>query len=328
MKAVLVEQPGGPEQMVIGDYPTPEPQADEILVKVKATAVNRADVLQRKGYYPPPQGASPILGLEIAGVVEKVGSAVTKWKPGDRVFGLLEGGGYAEYAVIAEDMALPIPENLSFAEAAAIPEVFLTAYQTLFWIGDLKRGERVLIHAGASGVGTAAIQLAKAAGAEVVVTAGSEGKLEACRKLGADLAINYKEGPFVDKIEDVYGEAAMDVILDFIGAPYFEANLRALAYDGRWVLISTLGGARLEAVDLSAFMAKRIAFTATTLRSRSKPYKIRLTKEFAEQTLPRFRSGELKPVIDRRFPIEQVQDAHRYMEENRNIGKIVLTIGE
>jgi len=328
MKAVLVKKPGDAGQLYIGEFPTPEPQDKEILVKVKATAVNRADIHQRKGHYPPPKGASPIIGLEVSGVVEATGANVTKWKVGDRVFGLLEGGGYAEYAVLHEDMAMPIPDSLSYEDTAAIPEVFLTAYQTLFWIGHLKQGERVLIHAGASGVGTAAIQMAKLNGAYVAVTAGSEEKLDACQKLGADLAINYKTDDFAKVIQEALGPSSIDVVLDFIGASYWEQNLEVLGMDGRHVLISTLSGYKLENVDLRAIMGKRLTLTGTTLRSRDRDYKVKLTQEFMDTMLPLFKKGELKPIVDRVFPIAEVQEAHRYMEANKNIGKIVLSVGE
>ncbi|WEG14348.1 NAD(P)H-quinone oxidoreductase [Pullulanibacillus sp. KACC 23026] len=324
MKAVLVKQPGGREALYIGEVETPSPKANELLVKIKATALNRADIAQRQGHYPPPEGASPILGLEMAGVVEQVGAQVTKWKPGDRVFGLLEGGGYAEYATLSEHMAMPLPENLSYEEAAAIPEVFLTAYQTLFWIGQLKKGERVLVHAGASGVGTAAIQLAKERGARVAITAGSEEKCKACRELGADLAINYKTSSFLEEIKQTFGQ--VDVILDFVGAPYFEDNLKALAVDGRLVIISTLGGAKLSETNLAYLMMKRLSVTGTTLRARRLSYKEALTRDFQEDMLPKFSSSALKPIIDRVFDWKDVQSAHKVMEDNQNIGKLILKV--
>ncbi|MDR6226051.1 NAD(P)H-quinone oxidoreductase [Desmospora profundinema] len=326
MRAVIVREPGGPEQLSLGEAPVPRHADRELLVKVKATALNRADVWQRQGKYPPPPGASPILGLEMAGEVVEVGSECRGWQPGDPVFGLLPGGGYAEYAVIPGDLAMKIPRGFSFEEGAAIAEVFLTAYQGLFWLGDLKRGERVLIHAGASGVGTAAIQLAKQAGAFVIVTAGSEEKRNTCRNLGAQVALDYKSGPFAPGIQEATEGKGADVVLDFVGASYWEQNLNSLAVDGRWILISTLGGTRVKEVDLRSLMAKRIHLKATTLRSRSPQYKADLTREFALRALPLFQEGKLKPVIDRTFSWKNVSDAHRYMEENRNIGKIVLTI--
>lgn len=327
MKAILVSQPGGVEQLHLGEYEKPQMTDSELLVRVKATALNRADLLQREGKYPPPQGASPILGLEMAGVVEEVGEMCKgKWRPGDRVFGLLPGGGYAEYAVIADEMAMKIPEPFTFEQAAAIPEAFLTAYQTLFWVGHLQKGETVLIHAGASGVGTAAIQLVKAIGAQSIVTVGSETKGQVCLQLGATHAINYKEGPFLDKIMELTNGIGVNLILDFVGASYWEQNINSLRQDGRLVLISLLGGSRMESVSLSKLLAKRIQVTGTTLRSRSVAYKTKLTQEFASFALPLFLSGKLQPVIDRVFPWEQVQQAHQYMEENRNIGKIVLRV--
>ncbi|MFD1426895.1 NAD(P)H-quinone oxidoreductase [Kroppenstedtia sanguinis] len=326
MRAVIVNQPGGPEQLELGEAPLPRPAEDELLVRVQATALNRADLMQREGNYPPPPGASPILGLEMAGVVEEVGAKCRDWKVGDRVFGLLPGGGYAEYAVIPAQMALPVPERLNMVEAAAIAEVFLTAYQALFWLGDLQKKDRVLIHAGASGVGTAAIQLAKSHGATVFTTAGSEEKLEACLSLGADLALNYKEGPFAPAVQEVTGREGVQLILDFVGASYWEQNVDCLGMDGKLILISTLGGTRPEKFSLGPILAKRLQVMGTTLRSRSLDYKKRLTRNFSEMALPLFEEGRLQPILDRVFPWDEVREAHRYMEENRNIGKIVLQV--
>lgn len=375
MRAVLVREPGGPDQLVLGEFPTPEPAPGELLVKVKAAGVNRADVLQRQGRYPPPPGASPILGLEMAGVVERVepeapgdpsasgrsGAASAEprahaWRPADRVCGLLPGGGYAEYAVLPASLAMPIPDNLSFEQAAAIPEVFLTAYQCLVWIGGLRSMSSAsrsgddrpsgrhdplspdrwsgtpdwmprdaLIHAGASGVGTAATQLVREAGARALVTAGSKPKLEACRDLGAAAAFDYKAGPFAPGVLEATGGRGVDLILDVVGAPYWEQNLECLATDGRIVLIATMGGRRVEGADVSVLVRKRALVAGTTLRARGLAYKIRLTREFSDWSLPRFTDGRLRPVIDRVFRWEAAADAHRYMEENRNIGKIVLT---
>lgn len=326
MRAVIVNEAGGPEQLELGEHPTPRPGADELLVRVKATALNRADILQRKGHYPPPEGASPILGLEMAGVVEEVGVACEGWTPGDRVFGLLPGGGYAEYAVIPAALALPIPDRLGFEEAAAIPEVFLTAYQALYWLGELAAGDRVLIHAGASGVGTAATQLAKASGAQVYTTAGSPEKLEACRAMGAEVAVNYKEGPFEPHIKEAAGRQGVQLVLDFVGAPYWEQNLNVLGLDGKLILISALGGTKVDKLNLGMILAKRLQVKGTTLRSRSLSYKKELTQDFVRDAIPLFADGRLRPVIDRVFPWTEVADAHRWMEDNRNIGKIVLTV--
>ncbi|GGE08035.1 NAD(P)H quinone oxidoreductase [Marinithermofilum abyssi] len=328
MRAILVKEPGGPEQLVMGEYPTPQAGEGELLVRVKATALNRADVMQRRGHYPPPPGASPLLGLEMAGVVEEAGPGCSRFQPGDRVFGLLPGGGYAEFAVIPESVALPVPERFSFEEAAAVAEVFLTAYQCLFWLGDLQQGQRVLIHAGASGVGTAAIQLAKKHGTHVIVTAGSEEKLRFCKELGADAAINYKEGPFVESVMKATSEQGVHLILDFVGAPYWQQNIETLTVDGKLIIISTLGGPKVDGVNLLQLLMKRIHVMGTTLRSRDLDYKAQLTQEFAEQVLPLFETGKCKPVIDSVYDWHHVQEAHRYIESNRNIGKIVLRVGE
>lgn len=325
MKAILVKQPGGPEQLILGEYEQPLPSPHELLVKVHATALNRADTLQRQGKYPPPKGASPILGLEVAGEVVEAGINCTKYKKGDKVFGLLPGGGYAEYAVIDEAMAMPVPENLSMEEAAAIPEVFLTAWQALVWLGKLQAGERALIHAGASGVGTAAIQLARALRAEVLVTA-SEQKVQACLDLGAHKAINYKEVPFEDEVLAYTNSEGVDVIVDFIAGPYFNQNLDCLRLDGRLVILASLGGGKVGEVDLRKILSKRLQVIGSTLRTRSKDYQIRLTEDMSRFALPLFKEGKLKPVIDSVYDWQDAAEAHRYMEQNKNIGKIVLRV--
>ena len=253
MKAVVYDTPGEPEVLHIGEWNDPVPGENEILVKVAATTLNRADTLQRRGKYPPPKGASPILGLEISGTVITCGSNVTNWKKGDRIFGLLPGGGYAEYAVIHEDMALPVPNGLSMEGAAAIPEVFLTAFQALRWHADLKKGETVLIHAGASGVGTAAIQLAREMGASVLVTA-SRQKHQICLDLGAKEAIDYHEGPFEKPVMEVTNEKGVDVIIDFIAAPYLQQNINCLCTDGRLVLLATLGGVKVDQLNMGSIL--------------------------------------------------------------------------
>lgn len=326
MKAIIVESPGGADQLKMGEFPTPQPTAKELLVKVKATALNRADIFQREGKYPPPKGESPLLGLEMAGVVEQAGNACHTYQVGDRVSALLPSGGYAEYVVVPEALAIPIPENLSFEQAVAIPEVFLTAYQALFWIGNLQQDETVLIHAGASGVGTAAIQLAKIAGATVIITAGTDQKVEYCRQLGAAHGINYKQDDFAENVLIFTENKGVDMIIDFVGASYWQQNISAIALDGRWVILATLGGAKIEQVNLRKLFAKRVQLTCSTLRSRELAYKIDLTQEFAYHHLPHFATGELQPVVDRVFSWYDVVAAHRYMEANQNIGKIVLTI--
>lgn len=327
MRAVVVDEPGGPEQLKIGEVEKPAPREDEVLVRVRATALNRADLMQREGKYPPPEGASPIMGLEMAGAVEAVGRDCPTWNVGDRVCGLLPGGGYAEYAVIHRDLAIPLLPSLSFEEAAAIPEVFLTAFQALHWYGEIDKSKRVLIHAGASGVGTAAIQLVRAAGATAYVTA-SAGKHETCLELGAEAAIDYKKDDFAERIAELTDGSGVDIIIDFIGAPYFDQNVHSLAVDGRWILLATLGGSRVEAVNLRGLFRKRASFFASTLRNRDLEYKIRLTQDFKSLAMPLFEDGKLKPVIDRVFDWAEVADAHRHMGANRNVGKIVLRIPE
>lgn len=326
MRAVITRGHGGPEVLELGTHPDPEPAADELLVRIHATALNRADLLQREGRYPPPPGASPILGLELAGVVEAVGPACRGFQEGDRVFALLPGGGYAEFATVPHDLAMPIPENLSFEEAAAIPEVFLTAFLNLFWLGRLAAGEYALIHAGASGVGTAAIQLAREQEARVVVTAGSDEKLALCHDLGAGAGCNYRQGPWAPAVLEATGGRGVDVILDPVGAPYWDQNLKVLAPDGRLILIAMMGGSRLPEARLGPILTKRLQVIGSTLRSRSREFKARLTAEFAAFALPRLRDGRLRPVIDRVYDWTEVAAAHTYMESNRNKGKIVLKI--
>jgi putative PIG3 family NAD(P)H quinone oxidoreductase len=323
MEAVLVNEKG---RLRLGEYEKPVAAAGELLVKVKATAVNRADLLQKRGGYPPPEGASPILGLEMAGVVEETGDEVEGWKKGDRVFALLPGGGYAAYAAVPADMAMRIPNGLSFEEAAAIPEVFLTAYMNLFWLGRLRKDESVLIHAGASGVGTAAIQLVREAGAKSIITAGTEEKREFCKELGASEAIDYKAGPFQPKVEEWTSGSGVDVILDFIGAPYWQQNLKSLAVDGRLVIIGLMGGAKAEGVNLGQLLSRRLQVIGTALRSQPPERKAALTREFAEFALPRFNEDALKPVIDSVWGWEQADDAHVRMENNKNSGKVVLSV--
>lgn len=325
MKAVLIKAFGGPENLYIGDWEKPQPKPHELLVKVQATALNRADIMQRKGQYPPPPGDSPILGLEIAGVVTAIGKEVTEWTIGDKVCGLIGGGGYAEYAVIPAKQALPIPENLSFEQAAGIPEVFLTAFQAINWIGKLQKEESILIHAGASGVGTAAIQIAKAIGAKVFVTA-SKGKHETCLQLGAAKAIDYKNENFEERIKELTGGKGVDMIIDFIAAPYFQKNINSLNFDGRMVLLALMGGFKLQDLNMLPILFKRIQIFGSTLRARTLDYKGRLTKDLYEFAWPLFEKGDFKPIIDSVYDWTEVAAAHEYMEANKNIGKIILKI--
>ena len=324
MKAILIKRPGGVEQLYMGEAEMPDPADKEILVKVMATSVNRMDIIQREGRYPVPKGASPILGVDMAGVVDKQGPGSSKWKPGDRVMGLLSGGAYAEYVKIHEDLVMPLPENFSFEEGASIPEVFMTAYQTLFFLGETKPGCDVLLHAGASGVGTAAIQLIKEVGARSLVTAGSREKIEFCKKLGAYEGFNYKDGPFVSGVLEMTGGKGVDLILDFVGASFWEQNLQSLRREGRLIIIGYLGGSRVANMELTPILRNWIHVIGTTLRARDQGYQIRLVKELSSFALDRLRDGRLRPVIDRVYSWERVQEAHRYMEENRNIGKIVM----
>ncbi|MED1793654.1 NAD(P)H-quinone oxidoreductase [Brevibacillus nitrificans] len=327
MKAVVVEKPGGPEELKIMEVPIPTPGKGELLVRVKAGAINRTDILARKGGGSAYKKATNRLGVEMAGVVEEVGNQAGAWQAGDKVMGLVSGG-YAEYAVIPADRAMRIPDNLSYIEAAAIPEVFLTAYQTLYWIGKLREGETVLIHAGASGVGTAAIQLAKQVSkANVIVTAGSAEKLAYCKELGADHVIDYKRAAFEQEVERITDGKGANLILDFIGAAYWKKNILSASMDGRLVLIGTLGGKETD-VDLSDLMGKRLQVTGTLLTPRSDAYKAELSQELAQKIIPLFESGVIKPIIDTVFPLEEIQQAHRRMEANENIGKIVFRVGE
>jgi len=327
MKAIQVINPGKDSSLEIQEVPKPRPGKHEILVKIEATAINRADLHQRAGKYPPPEGASEILGLEMSGIVEETGSEVDKWSPGDRVFALLPGGGYAEYCVCHEEMLMPVPESLSFEEAAAIPETFLTAFQALDWLGALKQKETVLIHAGGSGVGTSAIQLARHLyDATIITTAGKQHKLDACKEIGANFAYNYKTQDFSEEIENDLGKDPVNLVIDFIGAPYWERNIDVLALDGRLVYLSFLGGHKLEGISLGPLLRKRLTVMGSTLRSRPEEYKIELTKAFCDTCLDLIGAGTIKPVIDSIFAWEDVEEAHQRMADNKNTGKIVLVV--
>lgn len=328
MRAVVLDQYGGPDVLRVREIPDLVPGTGEVRVRVAATALNRADLLQRRGLYPPP-GPRPeyeIPGLEFAGTVDALGPGVTGWKEGDRVFGLLPGGGYAEQVVTHERMLMPVPRDMSFEEAAAIPEVFFTAYDALVDRAGMHVGDVVLVHAGGSGVGTAAIQLAVAMGGTVLVTVGSEEKARRAVALGAARAILYPSESFDTAVLEATGGRGADVILDFVGGPYLERNVRAAASEGRIVFIGTMGGTRAE-IDIGAVMRKRLRLIGTTLRARPPEQKMRLTQRFARQVLPLFEAGRLRPVVDRVFPLEAVAEAHAYMEANRNFGKIVLRVG-
>lgn len=298
---------------------------DEVLVAVWATAVNRADLSQARGHYPPPPGASEILGLEMAGVITAVGDNVQDWQVGDRVCALLPGGGYAEYAAVPQGLLLRLPEDWTFAMGTAVPEVWYTAFVNLFLAGDLRPGETVLVHAGASGVGTAAIQLARAAGATVFVTAGAEEKLARCRALGASLAVNYKEQDFLEAVLAATDGAGVDLILDPVGGSYLERNVRALRPFGRLVNIGLLGGGPGE-MNMALLLRKRLRIVGSTLRNRPLAEKVAITRQFRERFWPLLAAGELQPVIDRVFPITEAQAAHAYVLQNRNVGKVILAV--
>lgn len=325
MKAVSIKKPGNAAELIIEDREKPTPRNGELLVKVKATAINRTDIMKRENQQL--QRPYPILGVEMAGVVEENNSLNKDFEPGTRVASLVNEGSYAEYVTVPAERAIVMPDETSFAEGTAIPEVFLTAYQTLYWLGELKQGETVLIHAGGSGVGTAAIQLAKQlTDAKVITTAGSKEKLDFCKKLGADETINYNTEDFSKRVVEITDGKGVDLILDFIGASYWEKNLTSIKVDGRWILIGVLGGSTVGNVDLGALLGKRISLIGTLLTPRSDQYKAELTSEFAEKALPLFKAEKIHPVVDRVFPFEEVADAHRYMEDNKNTGKIILSL--
>ena len=325
MKAVLIDRPGDETVLRIGEAPEPILGAGELRLRVAATAVNRADLLQRQGMYPPPPGASPILGLECAGTVIEVGLGVTGWKPGDRAMALLAGGGYAEQVVVHAGSALRVPERLSLEEAAAVPEVFLTAFLNLFEVGSLPAAGSALVHGGGSGVGTASIQLVKAAGARVLITAGSEDKCARCLELGADVAIDYRKENFAERVREATGGRGVDVVLDSIGAAYLEGNLGSLAIGGRLVLIGLMGGAKVE-VNLAVLLAKRLHVVGSTLRTRSVEEKAVITASFERRFGADLASGRVRPIVDRVVPLEQVADAHRAMKASEHFGKIVLRV--
>ena len=323
MRAIIRRGDGGPRVLQVSEVPAPIPTATQLLVDVHATALNRADLIQRRGGYPPPPGESEILGLEIAGTVAAIGHAVEGVSEGDRVFGLVGGGGYAAQAVIDYRMAMPIPDEWSFEEAAAVSEVFFTANENIFTLGELEEGETILIHAGGSGVGTAGIQISHHAGANVFVTAGASEKIRKCKTLGAIDGINYKTTDFVTEIERLTDGEGVDVVLDFIGAPYLERNLSILKTKGRLLQVGLIGGATAE-IDLGTLMRKRLKIIGSVMRPQSIDEKIAITQRFVDRWLPEFQRGVLKPVIDSVFPLAEVQQAHTYMEENRNFGKIIL----
>ena len=325
MTCIAIREPGGPEVLVPEQRPVPSPADGEILVKVIAAGVNRPDVLQRKGQYPPPKGATEIPGLEIAGEVAAIGRNVARWKRGDKVMALVVGGGYAEYCLAFEGHALPLPADLSMVEAAAIPETFFTVWHNAFERGKLAAGETLLVHGGSSGIGTTAIQLARALGARVITTAGTAEKCEACRKLGADLAINYKTEDFVALTKQATAGHGADVILDMVGGDYIGRNYEVAAVEGRIVQIAFQASSRAN-VDMMRLMLKRLTHTGSTLRARSVADKSAIARAVETHVLPLIAAGGVRPVIDSSFPLVQASAAHARMESGEHIGKIVLTL--
>ena len=327
MRAAVITEPGGPGVFRVQEVDDPVPGPDEVLVDVKATALNRADLIQREGRYPAPPGIrNDVPGLEFSGVVAETGDRVTGVASGDRVFGLLGGGGYAGRVVTHHLMAIPIPANLDFLQAAALPEVYFTAYDALFNHCELRMGETLLIHAVGSGVGTAALQLARQAGAHVFGTAGTAEKLTKAAELGLNVGINYREQDFAQVVKEETQGVGVNVILDMVGGPYWERNLASLTLRGRMVIVGTIAGDKVE-TSLGALMPKRLRVHGTTLRARPLEEKIALTHQFKRHVLPLIADGRIRPVIDRTFPLEKVSQAHEYMESNANFGKIILSVG-
>lgn len=327
MVLISVAGPGGPEVLVPTHGPIPAPGTGELLIRVEAAGVNRPDVLQRKGLYPPPPGASPIIGLEVAGEVLELGPAAGGFAAGDRVCALTNGGGYAEYCVAPAPQCLRWPSGYDAIRAAALPETYFTVWANLFQLGRLRSGEQTLIHGGTSGIGVTAIQLAREFGATVYATAGSTVKCAACLELGAAASINYNEQDFAEEIRRLTAGSGVDVVLDMVGGPYAQRNLRCLAFGGRLVLIAFLGGSKVTELDLTQIMTKRLTVTGSTMRPRSTPEKGAIAKALSEQVWPVLDAGRCGPRIHAVFPLTKAADAHRLMEEGSHIGKIVLTVG-
>jgi putative PIG3 family NAD(P)H quinone oxidoreductase len=325
MQFIDISDFGGPEVMVLNTGGRPEPKEHELLIRVQAAGVNRPDVFQRQGFYPPPPDASPVLGLEVAGEVAETGEDVTGWSVNDKVCALTNGGGYAEYVVVPAGQCLPVPAGLSIGEAAALPETFFTVWTNVFERGALKPGQTLLVHGGSSGIGTTAIQMAKSLGAKVFTTAGSEEKCEACRQLGADLVINYRNQNYVDVIQAATGGKGVDVILDMVGGDYIGRNFKVAALDGRIVNIAYLKGSRVE-VDMLPVLVKRLIVTGSTLRPRSGAEKAEIARKLRENIWPLIEKGDIRPLIAARFDLKDAAQAHRLMESGRHIGKIVLTV--
>ncbi|KUN83965.1 NADPH:quinone oxidoreductase [Streptomyces bungoensis] len=323
MHAITIPEPGGPEALVWAEVPDPVPGEGEVLVEVVASAVNRADVLQRQGFYDPPPGASPYPGLECSGRIAALGPGVSGWAVGDTVCALLAGGGYAEKVAVPAGQLLPVPEGLDLKQAAALPEVVCTVWSNVFMVAHLRPGETLLVHGGSSGIGTMAIQLAKALGARVAVTAGTKEKLERCAELGADVLINYREQDFVAEIEQATDGAGADVILDNMGAKYLDRNIQALAVNGRLAIIGMQGGAKGE-LNIGTLLSKRAAVSATSLRARPLEEKAAIVAAVREHVWPLLEAGHVRPVVDREMPMPQAGEAHQVVEDSGHIGKVLL----
>lgn len=326
MTCIAIKEYGGPEMLQPETRQTPVPGAGEILVKVHAAGVNRPDVSQRLGKYPPPPGASDLPGLEIAGEVAAIGAGAARWKIGDKVCALAHGGGYAEYCLVHETHALPIPAGFSMIEAAAVPETFFTVWVNAFMTGKLSAGETALVHGGSSGIGTTAIMLAKAIGAKIIVTAGSDEKCDACVKLGADLAINYRNKDFVAEVKAFTGGKGVNVVLDMVGGPYVQRNMECAGMDARLVQIAYQQGFKIAEFDMRPISSKRLVMTGSTLRPRTVEQKAAIADSLRERVWPLLNAGKIKPIIDSTYPLNEASKAHARMETSAHVGKIVLTV--
>jgi putative PIG3 family NAD(P)H quinone oxidoreductase len=324
MRAITIPEPGDADSLVLDEVPDPEVQAGQVLLDVVAAGVNRADVMQRLGHYPPPPGASEYPGLEVSGRITALGEGVEGWQVGDEVCALIDGGGYAERVAVPADQLLPVPRGVSLVDAAGLPEVACTVWSNVFLVANIQPGQVLLVHGGSSGIGTMAIQLAKAVGAHVAVTAGSQAKLDVCRELGAEFLVNYREEDFVERVRELTKGHGADVILDNMGAKYLARNVEALAINGRLVTIGLMGGRKGE-LDMGMLLAKRAAVIATSRRARPATEKAAIVAAVREHVWPLIESGAVKPVIHSRHPLEHAAEAHREMEASGHIGKILLT---
>ncbi|MCC3860048.1 NAD(P)H-quinone oxidoreductase [Pseudemcibacter aquimaris] len=325
MKAVITNGDGGPEVLEMGNTQKPAPAAVEVLIKVEYAGINRPDIVQRNGLYPPPPGASPILGLECSGEIVEIGENVTEWNIGDKVCALLSGGGYAEYTIAHMDSCLPVPAGLDMAHAAAIPETYFTAWSNIFDRASLKPNETILIHGGTSGIGTTAIQMAKAHGATVITTSGSNEKCEFCKKLGAEFTINYKTENFREMIMEYTNGRGVDVLLDMVAGQYMTDNVKSMAPDGRLVIIAVQGGPKVD-FNILPVMLKRLTITGSTLRPRDNAFKGDIARNLREHIWPFIEKGDIGPIVNKTFPLDQAADAHRHLESGDVIGKVILKI--